>query len=378
MRWLAPLWFAEIHREVYVALLHSWIPHGHRGEFARRVGITREYLSYLCALEEEVERRLPSLALAKRMAAELSAPRDIKQSLVEHIELARVKVAETHYHMRTLLKQQRIAEILAEMEASHRQATFGGDALTTSRAYRFTRDASLSLLQKISPERYPVTYAQTCMYLHDAQCVLDRAEEALRWAKIADLVLSNVEEVEAGVDQFYADNIYINTIRGQAVAYNNLNLPRKVPEILERVRATRAFREQNDFWMPLVNRDTLSNMARTPRFSIRHAKRLAQMTEAHCEHNADVFTLFIAQETWLRCLVAHAEWKQAERVLEEEIQLLPRLPYVGFLHKALLLKTYAFLAWQQKDYEMWQKQMGLLLPLLPQAGLKHQWREISR
>jgi len=54
MRWLAPLWFAEIHREVYVALLKSWIPHGPRGDFARRVGIPREYLSYLCALGENV------------------------------------------------------------------------------------------------------------------------------------------------------------------------------------------------------------------------------------------------------------------------------------------------------------------------------------
>ena len=376
MRWLAPLWFAEIHREVYVALLKSWIPHGQRGDFAQRVGITREYLSYLCALGEDVERRLPSARLAQRLAAALPAPPEIKRSLVENIDLARVLAAQVRYDIRSVINQRRVSELIAELDVSHQQATFGVEAVDVARQYRFTRDAALLLLSQISPESYPAAYAQTCMYLHDAQCILDRADDALRWSKIAALVLENVDQLEDGIEREYADNLYINTVRGQAVAYNNLGLYRRVPEIVERARHTNAYRNANDFWMPLVGRDTLTNLSCTPRFSIRQARRIAREIENQCERKGDTFTFFLARESLVRCLIQHEEWKPAYKLLGEEVALLPRLPYVGTLHRALLFKTQALFAWHSGDRQSWKLHVSETLRLVHQAGLRHQYREV--
>ncbi len=378
MRWLVPLWFAEIHREVYVALLKSWIPHGQRGDFARRVGITREYLSYLCALDENVERRLPSALIAKRLAAALPAPPEIKRSLIENIDLARAKAAQVRYDVRSVINQRRVSELIAELDASHQQATFGVEAVEVARKYRFTRDAALLLLSQISPESYPAAYAQTCMYLHDAQCVLDRADDALRWSKIAALVLENVDPLEDGIEREYADNLYINTVRGQAVAYNNLGLYQRVPEIVERAQHTNAYRNANDFWMPLVGRDMLTNLSRTPRFSIRQARRIAREIENQCERRGDAFTLFLVRETWARCLIEHEEWKRAQHTLQAEESLLPHVPYIGPLHRVLMLKTQAYFAWRQGDHQSWKLYVSEALRLAQHAGLIHQTHEISR
>jgi len=137
MNWLAPTWIAEIHREVFSALLKSWIPHGQRGEFARRVGVTREYLSYLCAVESDTQ-RLPSEDLARRIADNLPAPLEIRQSVIENAELARAYKAQTFYAARSFLHQRRVNELIAWLNESHHRATFGASAEETSRADTLT------------------------------------------------------------------------------------------------------------------------------------------------------------------------------------------------------------------------------------------------
>lgn len=125
MSLIEAIWLAELHRETYVATLKSWIPHGERGDFARKIGITREYMSYICALDYPIKgkyppKRLPSAQLARKIAEALPAPVEVKQSLLENIELAHVQAARAHYHLKELLSQKRVAELLAEIEAAHR------------------------------------------------------------------------------------------------------------------------------------------------------------------------------------------------------------------------------------------------------------------
>lgn len=119
MAWLEPMLLAQIHREVYVAILRSWIPHGERGDFARRVGVTREYLSYLCALDRASAggsiTRLPHPQTAKRIADVLPAPPEIKISLLENMLLARERHAEAHYVLREWMAQRLVGELLQEI-----------------------------------------------------------------------------------------------------------------------------------------------------------------------------------------------------------------------------------------------------------------------
>ena len=94
MRWIDKYRLAELHRETYVAILQRWIPHGKRGKFAKQCGITREYLSCLCALDDKFDQRVvthkrhPSPQLARKIADNLPAPAEIKQGVLENMERA--------------------------------------------------------------------------------------------------------------------------------------------------------------------------------------------------------------------------------------------------------------------------------------------------
>jgi len=376
---LEPYWLAEIHREVYVAILKSWLPHGQRGEFAKKAGLRREYLSFLCSLNRSaVTWRLPSPAMAEKIAAALPAPAEVKISLVENMALAHVNRVQARYLVRAHLAQRQLGVLLAELEQAHQQAIFGAEAAPAARAYRTVRDAAADLLWRLSPETYPAAYAQACLYLHDAQCVLDRADDALRCAKLARLVLENSDFFEAEFAREQVENLKINAIRGEAVAYHNLGLYREVPRLCEQAQATWAYRNAEDFWKPIVRRDRLNTLAVTPRFSIREARQLARDLVDACARRGDGFALFLGQESWLRCLIQHAEWKQAQRVLQEVVNLLPHLPRLGPLHRALLLKTQARFAWQQHDLTTWRQTIHAFVQLARQSGLKHQWREVRR
>lgn len=383
MTWINPYLLAELHRETYVAMLKSWIPHGERGNFADRVGITREYFSYLCALDRPVEdrfptKRLPSSKLIKKIADALAAPMKIRRSLAENMTLARINAVRARYKTREFVNESRVSALLHELESLHGQATFGGDLEEVQRNYRALRDGAASMVTRLSPEIYPASLAQACLYLHDAQCVLDRADDALRYAKFARLVLENADFLEEGFNREAADYMEINAIRGEGVALHNLGLDREAQRFYSRARATRAYRNSRDFWQPLVGRDILNAMARTPRFSIRKAKSEAHEIMNICERTGDEFTLLLARESWLRCLIQREKWKNAERVFEEELTRMPHLPHIGSLHRALVLKSGALLAWKVKDEDAWQERIAQLLQLLDQAGLKHQMRSVQK
>lgn len=166
MSWLEAVSLVEVHRETYIAILKSWIPHGKKGDFAHKVGISREYLSYLCALDHPAEgnystRRLPSPQMAKKIAAALPAPTEIKRSLIENMELAHINAARAYYDTRGSIAPRRVSEQLSELEGTHRQATFGTDLPEVQRAYRAVRDVAASLLPRLSPNIYPASFAQT-------------------------------------------------------------------------------------------------------------------------------------------------------------------------------------------------------------------------
>jgi hypothetical protein len=379
MSWLEAVWAAEIHRETYIAILDSWIPHGKRGDFAKKVGIRREYLSYLCALDHPVEgkypiRRLPSSQLAEKIATALPAPPEVRYSLLENMHLAHIHMAQAYYHMRGETSQPEVRKNLSDLEKMHREATFGDNPQHVKRAYRVVRDASVSLLQHLSPEIYPISYARVCLYLHDAQNILDRADDALRFAKLARLILENEDVSEPAFSSEQIDDLLINAIRCEAVAYHNLGLDKQTPAIFAKVEATSAYQRMKAIWEPFIGRDMLNTMSLVPRYSIREAQKIAHKIISINEHRNDGLSLLMARESWARCLVQQGKLQQAERIFIEENERLHLLPQAGFLHRALLFKTGAQIAWEMKDLDLWKERIREALSLMDRSGLSHQLR----
>lgn len=379
MRWIDKYKLSELHRETYVAILQRWIPHGKRGEFARQCGITREYLSCLCALDDEVNERVathkrrPSPRLARKIAKNLPAPVEIKHGLLENMELAHVYAASSQYAGRKYNDHQLLFSRMSDIEEMHQQATFGKNLNEVQRNYRIVRDASHSLLQQIDPEQFPDSFSQVCLYYHDAQCVLNRPDKALLYAKTAQLVLKSIETIEEGYTKVQRRHFEINAIRGEAVAYHNLKLDKLVPDILlNRACYTSSYANERNFWEPIVMRDLINSLVEIPRFSIREVSKIAYGIQSICERNDDQFTLLLVREAWLRALIKSDRVKLAGTILEEEIERLSHVPYVGALHKALLFKSGARLAWQTHDRDAWEVYMRQALDLMIKAGLKHQ------
>lgn len=383
MSWINALWLAEIHRETYVAIIQSWVPHGKRGEFAHQAGISREYLSYLCALDNPETghtptKRLPSPKIARKIADVLPAPKQIKCSLIENMDLAHIHKSRSFYQTKEFIREHRLHTLMSDLAKSHQLASFGKDYQEVNRAYRVTRNAARTLLPQISPQLFPASYVQTCLYLHDAQCVLDRADEALKYAKIANLIFNVMDVYEDGFEKEQIDDLRINALRGEAIAYHNLGLDVRIPDIIGQIHHSSAFKNRRSFWTPLVGRDLLNSLALIPRFSIREAKQIAHQNKAFSEKYGDQLTYVLSQESWLRCLVEKGKLKDAQKVYRELAEQIPTISHIGSLHKSLLLKSGAKLAWEMGDKKSWFERISQALQIMHQAGLIHQLRTVKR
>jgi hypothetical protein len=312
------------------------------------------------------------------MASLLPAPEEIRQSLLENMELVHAAAVENYFQQRIPLPHSSLIQRLNDIDEQHQLATFGQDGSEVNRAYRLVRDASRSLLGQIDPERYPDSYVQACLYYHNAQCILNRADEALRVAKLAQAVLEAVEIIEPGYGHEQRINLEMNAVRGEAVAYHNLQLDRMaLPILRERTNHLCAYEEMRNFWEPIVIRDIINSMVRIPRFSIREVRQAVGQGERSCEKSQDRLTLLLLREGWLRSLVTFEKWKEAQKIFEQEIAEMPHVPSVGPLHKVLLLKVGAKLAWGMGDHTSWKSLVQECWTLANNAGLHHQLQDIS-
>ncbi|MEP0824792.1 MAG: hypothetical protein HRF40_04835, partial [Nitrososphaera sp.] len=303
----------------------------------------------------------------------LPAPNDIKQSLIENMELSRINRIRMQFPQEKVADPQLLSTMMLDLEQFHIKATFGNDLSEVQRSYRILVEASAYMLQKIDPEKHPDSYAKVCLLYHDAQCVRNRPDQALLYAKIAYMVLLSVEEIEPGYTKEQRDNLKINAIRCEAVAYHNMGLDKLVPDILlQKCCAMSAYRNLASYWEPLVLRDLINSLVLLPRYSIREVNKIAKHIESVCERNNDPFTLLLVRESWLRSQIKRGKIKFAQCLFQEEVNRLPYLPYVGALHKALLFKSGAELAWRQNDLDAWKIYITKAVTLMQRAGLNHQ------
>jgi len=162
MALLDPYLLAELHREVYVAILNSWVPYGRRGDCARRAGISPVFLSLLCQLDHParagaIQRRRSSRAVAERLAAALPAPQEIRASLIEHMAKAHAERHAGQGRVHTYLAQRRLPEVMTGLVELHGRATFNADPAQSERAYRGLRAAATEVVAHLFPRQNPAS-----------------------------------------------------------------------------------------------------------------------------------------------------------------------------------------------------------------------------
>ena len=233
------------------------------------------------------------------------------------------------------------------------------------------------MLETANPNQDPINYIELCLLLHDAQCVLNRNDEALWSAKRARRVAENLEPRDYPGLRERIDFFRVNTIRAEVIALHNLKLNQAAFDLCQEAEAPPRDRK---FWTPHVNRDKINALAELSRFSITLAEELAQQVRAICDARADdydpLLSLLIAQSL-ARAFIKHQNFKDAYRVLSAEYDRLPQIPHVGPLHQVIFLRTFARLYWRQgaRGAE-WKYFVSEALRVAQHAGLEHQVNEL--
>jgi len=378
---------AQLHRETYIAVLNSFLKtRGSKRELAARVGITPQYLSYLL---ERWGTRTPSAQLAESIIASLSLSLAQKHALLTHMLLANERRLQARDAIHRRLCDGSVDGLLHELKQERQQASFSHDYPTAKRKYRLVYESGKLLLDKLGTSENPLAFAELCIIVHDASCVLGRKVDALWYAKKAHFILENLGIWDNPQEQEVLD-LRIESIRSEAVSYHILRLPRQAYDYCEEAEAlleTSNFKYRHDFWKPHLYRDKINILSKMPRFAITEAEGLAGQVEAVCDKDVPYtedekeLLLFLVHSSLSGAYIQRGgkrNWRKADRLLRAEFERMGRMGKIGPLHQTLLLKTYARLRWSQGDQEEWRYFIGFALDVALRAGLEHQISEIRR
>jgi hypothetical protein len=385
MRFITHFVEAQLHREVYVAVLNSLLrtPGGKR-TFAQRVGISPVYLSYLLALDSDdncyATLRTPSPEVAQRIAQSIAAPPEIRDSLHTHLLLAHENRALAARTTTPEIVRDNVHEIALEIRRLWEQATFFSKANDAQRIFRATAQSATWLLQHLDPEEQCIHYLDIVSLLCDCQHVLNRHDNVLWHTKRACLL---IEYLTTQIDRRWQEHLagnHMNMLRMQAVAYTVFEDGRRALQLLAQAQAIAPQIPDEVDWYFLVLRDTINALAKLPRFAISEVEALAlkaRATLSRSVHQSDVFGVILA-ESLANAYLRHGNIKKARAVLAEQESQLPTLVRVGSLHRLIFWRACARLHAALGNLHAQAHYLKSALYIATEAGLTHQQASIER
>ncbi|MDQ2807989.1 MAG: hypothetical protein M3Z04_13930 [Chloroflexota bacterium] len=377
--WLDGIEQAHLHRELAIAILDSALAApGHKRLFATQVGITPQYLSYLC---DPLDPRQPSPALVERLAAALPGNTALRGRLRDHWQAARAGRQAAQHIGRGADTADTLAVALPALRAAREAATFVPDPATAARHYRSVRDRVATLLPTVAPARYPLDYCELCILAHDAECVLNAADRALWYARQAQLVLGALQTRAGRVADPRFAHYRVNIPMAVAVACTNLGLAQRALAAYQAAEAVVAGDDTAAFWLPHLYRGHISTLTKGPRFTLSEVAGYAAQARRYCEQQAApdaALLLLLLTETEGRAYLRYGNLKRAAAVLDSLPAQADRVAASGPLHHAIIRKTVAALAWARGDRPAWAYWIGQALTHGQSAHLTHQVAGIVR
>ncbi|MCL5999056.1 MAG: hypothetical protein M1546_23795 [Chloroflexi bacterium] len=380
MRFLTFALEAQLHREVYSALLNGLLQRsGSKRELAQRAGITSVYLSYILKLDRDPYRdsitRTPSPKAARQIAQSIDAPAEVRESLLAHMTLASEKRLRADDAACVEILERPLAEVVDEIQQVRLQAIYAATAQSANQYYRLAVDAACAMLQRARPESGPLDYVDLCAVVNDCQCVLNRADDALWHAKIGCAILDSLDPAHYHHERERFDYSAVNMVRMQGVAYHNLGHCREALNFYRQAEAMEAVRQNDGLWERIILRDKIKALSGLPRFSITEVENLADRLRAILEKRADsdaALDLFLLSEALADAYLLHQNYKDAGRVLTAENNHLNQVPHIGPLHRVLFLRTFAKYCRLTRNLDGWTQYIGEAYRLAVEAGLAHQ------
>jgi transcriptional regulator with XRE-family HTH domain len=350
-----PDWEAQLHKEAYSAAVKSALrTAGAKQDFAERVGISPQYLSYLLNPDDP---RTPGPEVAQKIAAALPLDPEQRADVFRHLLLARQRRLDQRHALQAGSATPPIIIQVARLGHNHHLAAVSTETTQSKPRLLAVRNTGKLLLQRIDPHVAPLAVIQICFILHDTQCLLNRPDDALYYARLADWLIDRLDKSLYRAQREYIDQLELNAIRAQTVAYHSLKLPKAAYACCEEAETVRIIRERSDEWKPHLLRDKLNALSRTTRFSIREAEELAQEVQAISQQRggADGLSLnFLIQRSLGMAYHTHHNYIKARRVFDAMLNDLSAIPQLGPVPQTLFLNAYAKLLLEQGHVSEWE------------------------
>ncbi len=371
---------AEIHRATYIALLNGALAvPGAKQQLAQALGISERYIRYLRDLFDV---RSPNAALLQRLIAALPIDDEQRLDIVGHIELAREANHRITQTRRVVLTDAEVSEALHQLNLAHHIANTTPDPLQARAVYTATVYRGVALIQVIDAYRYPLVFVQACLRLYETQSVRNHRGDALYYAKLACEFIENLDRAEYRSVQDQLDSYWCRTLIAQAVAYNNLELPKLAITAYANVSAFIAHDDRlYAEWKPHLCRDVIGASIKQPRFSIRDLEQLDREARAICERRGaatDWVILCMQARALGRAYLRAGNSQKAHWAIRPYLDSIASTPYAGPLHKSIYLKTAAAISRAQGDLVSWHAHMRGALSIARDAKLVHQIQETKR
>lgn len=366
----------EIERQTVRTLLDGALrTRGDEIRLARAAELSPVHLSYIRA-----DKRMPSVAMARRLAAELSWTGEQRDGFVHHVErMWQLKVScRREVSPRSPGPSD---EMLQLVRQAHAEATFARDSSNANILYRRARMLSELFLDVTNPQQAPLKFLEFSFVAHDALCVLNRSDEALWHAKRARVIALSLERAKTS-DRERTDFARVNALRCEAVALHNLGLARSVQEVCQEIETVEGLKQSEGFWRPWLNRDKMQALMERPRFSIREIESLAWQGIRVCEKRrdpVDPLVVLLLTQSLARAYLINGNFQKAFRLLSRMESNLEQIPQIGPLHRVMFFKTFAQYYWLQGSRGAeWRSFAGRAWRLASDAGLDHQRQELEK
>lgn len=374
----------QVHREVYIAILNSALRAvGSKARLAARLDISPAYLSYLLHPDPGTSdsSRRPSLRIAEAIARALPLEPDVRDALLEHMHLVHVGRIQQRHMLAETLTEQGVTTQLAALRALHSEATFADPTYGRRAQYRAVLAASRDLLCALTISRHPLAAVELCLLVHDAQCVLNRPDDALFHAKRARAVLDLFGPDVRPSQREQAEAFVVQVFRAESVAYHNLRLGRAAYQASLKAEHADGDHNAPGGQLPHILGDRIAALTDQPRFTLSEVEGLADRAVALCERRAqglDALWAILIRRSQAQAYITYGNLKRAGYLLTSLRDQLATIPDFGPLHRVMFLKTDA-LYWRERgDLAACEQLVREALIIGEAAGLDHQLMQLRQ
>lgn len=283
---------------------------------------------------------------------------------------------------RTLRSGMLVDAVLADVRAFHSAASFPADPAVARLAYHQLWEASSVAVSMISPTAHAAAFAEALMLLHDAACILNRADVALLCAHRAMVALKEFSGHARARERI--ESLKVNAARAETVALNNLGNPAAALLVANDIEEhSYGYQQQHEFWAPQVSGDRLSSfgrMAGRRRFSVREAHRIYDGGQAALDGSP--LSRALLDNAFARALIAHGtppSLQAAEHLVGQGVShARSSAQWLGPLHRAILLRTAArYTLRTSGENAKWRSLLDECRAIINSARLTHQGSELD-